>query len=175
MTTTAQKVLRFKVPAMDCPVEVGEIKEALKKYPSVTEAAFDVMNRTVELTTALTERSGAWLDFFKKMDMPAELEEETVKGRVRTLTLYVEAMDCPVEAGEIREALTEHPLVAALNFDLMKRHVAIALTEDTSAADEFLACFESSMWKRWTARWKRRKLRRRSKTMKRCSTLPAIR
>lgn len=30
MTTTAQKVLRFKVPAMDCPVEVGEIKEALK-------------------------------------------------------------------------------------------------------------------------------------------------
>ena len=56
MTTTAQKVLRFKVPAMDCPVEVGEIKEALKKYPSVTEAAFDVMNRTVELTTALTER-----------------------------------------------------------------------------------------------------------------------
>ena len=142
MTTTAQKVLRFKVPAMDCPVEVGEIKEALKKYPSVTEAAFDVMNRTVELTTALTERSGAWLDFFKKMDMPAELVEETVKGRVRTLTLYVEAMDCPVEAGEIREALTEHPLVAALNFDLMKRHVAIALTEDTSAADEFLACFE---------------------------------
>ena len=78
---------------MACPVDVVEIKEPLKKNPSVTEAAFDVMNRTVELTTALTVRSGAWLDFFKKMDMPAELVEEMVKGRVRTLTLYVEAME----------------------------------------------------------------------------------
>ncbi len=138
----AKKILRFKVPAMDCPVEVGEIEEALKSHPEVTDAQFDVMNRVATFTTTLGAKPSALLDFFKTLDMPAECLSEEVTGRVRTLVLHVEAMDCPVEAGEIEAALKDHPLVVALALDVMKREVTIKLADEKAPADELLAVFE---------------------------------
>ena len=143
MAAEVKKVLRFKVPAMDCPVEVGEIEAALKSRPEVTGAEFDVVNRVASLTTTLAAEKRSLLAFFKALQMPAECLSEDVLGRVRTLVLYVEAMDCPVEVREIEAALAGNAAVAATAFDVMKREVTLKLADEKAKADDLLTLFDA--------------------------------
>lgn len=93
------RTLTLKVPAMDCPVEVGEIETALKDNPLIADKHFDVVNRTVTLvlTDANADTAGIFA-VFKAIGMPA-VEVKTAGGASETV-LAVENMasDADVKA-----------------------------------------------------------------------------
>ena len=127
---------------MDCPVEEAEIRKALKSHAEVSEARFDPGRREVEVNSALTADAKDYLTLFERLNLPAQLMEERVTGPVRTLVLYVEAMDCPVEVREIEEALKEASLVAGAAFDVMQRRVTLRLGDEEAPVETVLALFD---------------------------------
>lgn len=136
------RTLTLKVPAMDCPVEVGEIEEAFKGNGDVVKLACDVMNRTVTMTATSALTTDAVLATFKKLNMPADVVNEVAAVAARrTVKLKVEAMDCPVEAGEIEEAFKGNTDVEKLTCDVMNRVVTMTVTEGLTTG-QILAAFE---------------------------------
>lgn len=136
------RTLTLKVPAMDCPVEVGEIEEAFKGNGDVVKLACDVMNRTVTMTATSALTTDAVLTTFKKLNMPADVVKEVAAATARhTVKLKVEAMDCPVEAGEIEEAFKGNTDVEKLTCDVMNRVVTMTVTEGLTTG-QILAAFE---------------------------------
>ncbi len=136
------RTLSIKVPAMDCPVEVGEIEEAFKGNGDVVKLACDVMNRTVTMTATSALTTDAVLATFKKLNMPADVVNEVAAAAARrTVKLKVEAMDCPVEAGEIEEAFKGNTDVEKLTCDVMNRVVTMTVTEGLTTG-QILAAFE---------------------------------
>lgn len=136
------RTLTLKVPAMDCPVEVGEIEEAFKGNGDVVKLACDVMNRTVTMTATSALTTDAVLATFKKLNMPADVVKEVAAAAARrTVKLKVEAMDCPVEAGEIEEAFKGNTDVEKLTCDVMNRVVTMTVTEGLTTG-QILADFE---------------------------------
>lgn len=136
------RTLTLKVPAMDCPVEVGEIEEAFKGNGDVVKLACDVMNRTVTMTATSALTTDAVLATFKKLNMPADVVKEVAAAAARrTVKLKVEAMDCPVEAGEIEEAFKGNTDVEKLTCDVMNRVVTMTVTEGLTTG-QILAAFE---------------------------------
>ena len=136
------RTLTLKVPAMDCPVEVGEIEEAFKGNSDVVKLACDVMNRTVTMTATSALTTDAVLATFKKLNMPADVVNEVAAAAARrTVKLKVEAMDCPVEAGEIEEAFKGNTDVEKLTCDVMNRVVTMTVTEGLTTG-QILAAFE---------------------------------
>ena len=136
------RTLTLKVPAMDCPVEVGEIEEAFKGNGDVVKLACDVMNRTVTMTATSALTTDAVLATFKKLNMPADVVNEVAAAAARrTVKLKVEAMDCPVEAGEIEEAFKGNTDVEKLTCDVMNRVVTMTVTEGLTTG-QILAAFE---------------------------------
>lgn len=136
------RTLSIKVPAMDCPVEVGEIEEAFKGNGDVVKLACDVMNRTVTMTATSALTTDAVLATFKKLNMPADVVNEVAAAAARrTVKLKVEAMDCPVEAGEIEEAFKGNTDVEKLTCDVMNRVVMMTVTEGLTTG-QILAAFE---------------------------------
>lgn len=136
------RTLTLKVPAMDCPVEVGEIEEAFKGNGDVVKLACDVMNRTVTMTATSALTTDAVLATFKKLNMPADVVNEVAAAAARrTVKLKVEAMDCPVEAGEIEEAFKGNTDVEKLTCDVMNRVVTMTVTEGLTTG-LILAAFE---------------------------------
>ena len=136
------RTLTLKVPAMDCPVEVGEIEEAFKGNGDVVKLACDVMNRTVTMTATSALTTDAVLATFKKLNMPADVVKEVAAATARhTVKLKVEAMDCPVEAGEIEEAFKGNTDVEKLTCDVMNRVVTMTVTEGLTTG-QILAAFE---------------------------------
>ena len=136
------RTLTLKVPAMDCPVEVGEIEEAFKGNGDVVKLACDVMNRTVTMTATSALTTDAVLATFKKLNMPADVVKEVAAATARrTVKLKVEAMDCPVEAGEIEEAFKGNTDVEKLTCDVMNRVVTMTVTEGLTTR-QILAAFE---------------------------------
>ena len=125
------RTLTLKVPAMDCPVEAGEIEEAFKGNTDVEKLTCDVMNRVVTMTVTEGLTTGQILAAFEKLGMPAEPLEDKPLAAVggKELKLYVEAMDCPVEVGEIETALKDNPLIADKHFDVVNRTVTLVLTD----------------------------------------------
>ena len=136
------RTLTLKVPAMDCPVEVGEIEEAFKGNGDVVKLACDVMNRTVTMTATSALTTDAVLATFKKLNMPADVVKEVAAATARrTVKLKVEAMDCPVEAGEIEEAFKGNTDVEKLTCDVMNCVVTMTVTEGLTTG-QILAAFE---------------------------------
>lgn len=136
------RTLTLKVPAMDCPVEVGEIEEAFKGNGDVVKLACDVMNRTVTMTATSALTTDAVLATFKKLNMPADVVNEVAAAAARRMVkLKVEAMDCPVEAGEIEEAFKGNTDVEKLTCDVMNRVVTMTVTEGLTTG-QILAAFE---------------------------------
>jgi cadmium-exporting ATPase len=138
------RTLSIKVPAMDCPVEVGEIEEAFKGNGDVVKLACDVMNRTVTMTATSALTTDAVLATFKKLNMPADVVNEVAAAAARrTVKLKVEAMDCPVEVGEIETALKDNPLIADKHFDVVNRTVTLVLTDANADAAGIFAVFKA--------------------------------
>lgn len=139
------RTLSIKVPAMDCPVEVGEIEEAFKGNGDVVKLACDVMNRVVTMTVTEGLTTGQILAAFEKLGMPAEPLEDKPLAAVggKELKLYVEAMDCPVEVGEIETALKDNPLIADKHFDVVNRTVTLVLTDANADAAGIFAVFKA--------------------------------
>lgn len=139
------RTLSLKVPAMDCPVEVGEIEEAFKGNGDVVKLACDVMNRVVTMTVTEGLTTGQILAAFEKLGMPAESLEDKPLAAVggKELKLYVEAMDCPVEVGEIETALKDNPLIADKHFDVVNRTVTLVLTDANADTAGIFAVFKA--------------------------------
>lgn len=139
------RTLTLKVPAMDCPVEVGEIEEAFKGNGDVVKLACDVMNRVVTMTVTEGLTTGQILAAFEKLGMPAEPLEDKPLAAVggKELKLYVEAMDCPVEVGEIETALKDNPLIADKHFDVVNRTVMLVLTDANADTAGIFAVFKA--------------------------------
>ena len=139
------RTLTLKVPAMDCPVEVGEIEEAFKGNGDVVKLACDVMNRVVTMTVTEGLTTGQILAAFEKLGMPAESLEDRPLAAVggKELKLYVEAMDCPVEVGEIETALKDNPLIADKHFDVVNRTVTLVLTDANADTAGIFAVFKA--------------------------------
>ena len=139
------RTLTLKVPAMDCPVEVGEIEEAFKGNGDVVKLACDVMNRVVTMTVTEGLTTGQILAAFEKLGMPAEPLEDKPLAAVggKELKLYVEAMDCPVEVGEIETALKDNPLIADKHFDVVNRTVTLVLTDANADTAGIFAVFKA--------------------------------
>ncbi len=139
------RTLTLKVPAMDCPVEVGEIEEAFKGNGDVVKLACDVMNRVVTMTVTEGLTTGQILAAFEKLGMPAEPLEDKPLAAVggKELKLYVEAMDCPVEVGEIETALKDNPLIADKHFDAVNRTVTLVLTDANADTAGIFAVFKA--------------------------------
>ena len=139
------RTLSLKVPAMDCPVEVGEIEEAFKGNGDVVKLACDVMNRVVTMTVTEGLTTGQILAAFEKLGMPAEPLEDKPLAAVggKELKLYVEAMDCPVEVGEIETALKDNQLIADKHFDVVNRTVTLVLTDANADTAGIFAVFKA--------------------------------
>lgn len=139
------RTLTLKVPAMDCPVEVGEIEEAFKGNGDVVKLTCDVMNRVVTMTVTEGLTTGQILAAFEKLGMPAEpLEDKPLAAMGgKELKLYVEAMDCPVEVGEIETALKDNPLIADKHFDVVNRTVMLVLTDANADTAGIFAVFKA--------------------------------
>ena len=139
------RTLTLKVPAMDCPVEVGEIEEAFKGNTDVEKLTCDVMNRVVTMTVTEGLTTGQILAAFEKLGMPAEPLEDKPLAAVggKELKLYVEAMDCPVEVGEIETALKDNPLIADKHFDVVNRTVTLVLTDANADTAGIFAVFKA--------------------------------
>ena len=139
------RTLTLKVPAMDCPVEAGEIEEAFKGNTDVEKLTCDVMNRVVTMTVTEGLTTGQILAAFEKLGMPAEPLEDKPLAAVggKELKLYVEAMDCPVEVGEIETALKDNPLIADKHFDVVNRTVTLVLTDANADTAGIFAVFKA--------------------------------
>ena len=139
------RTLSIKVPAMDCPVEAGEIEEAFKGNTDVEKLTCDVMNRVVTMTVTEGLTTGQILAAFEKLGMPAEPLEDKPLAAVggKELKLYVEAMDCPVEVGEIETALKDNPLIADKHFDVVNRTVTLVLTDANADTAGIFAVFKA--------------------------------
>lgn len=139
------RTLTLKVPAMDCPVEAGEIEEAFKGNTDVEKLTCDVMNRVVTMTVTEGLTTGQILAAFEKLGMPAESLEDRPLAAVggKELKLYVEAMDCPVEVGEIETALKDNPLIADKHFDVVNRTVTLVLTDANADTAGIFAVFKA--------------------------------
>ena len=139
------RTLTLKVPAMDCPVEAGEIEEAFKGNTDVEKLTCDVMNRVVTMTVTEGLTTGQILAAFEKLGMPAEPLEDKPLAAVggKELKLYVEAMDCPVEVGEIETALKDNPFIADKHFDVVNRTVTLVLTDANADTAGIFAVFKA--------------------------------
>ena len=137
------RTLTLKVPAMDCPVEAGEIEEAFKGNTDVEKLTCDVMNRVVTMTVTEGLTTGQILAAFEKLGMPAEPLEDKPLAAVggKELKLYVEAMDCPVEVGEIETALKDNPLIADKHFDVVNRTVRVVVPPEKADPAGFFGVF----------------------------------
>ena len=142
MTDSATKILRFKVPAMDCPVEAGEIEEAFEKDAAVVSVACNVMNREVTVSVADDATPAHFLEVFEKLGMPAQLLADAPVA-VRDVKLFVEAMDCPVEVAEIEKAFSGNAQVTRIACDTMNRIVTLTLVEGAEDFTGILATFKA--------------------------------
>lgn len=117
----------FKVPDMDCPVEVAEIQKALAKR-GIEGAECDTEKRTVTLSgdeeTAKT---------VKEAVESCGYEAERVRGILERIVFKVPEMDCPVEVAEIQKTLAKRGIEGA-ECDTEARTVTISGDEATAEA-----------------------------------------
>lgn len=123
----------FKVPEMDCPVEVAEIQKALAKR-GLEGAECDTESRT--LTISGDEATAkAVKEAIESCGYGAE--------RIRTserIVFKVPDMDCPVEVAEIQKALTKRGIEGA---ECNTESRTLTISGDEATAEAVKAAIES--------------------------------
>ena len=137
MTQTPKKLLRLRVPDMDCPVETGQIERALKDNPVVLEMRFDTASRTAEFVVT-AEASAADI---QKAVMQTGMESTVLSEEPlneapcgRRLRLLVPHTRCPAETGQIERALADNADIISMRFDTALRTASFVLTETADPA-----------------------------------------
>ena len=115
----------FKVPDMDCPVEVAEIQKALQKR-GIEGAECDTEARTVTLSG-----DEATAKTVKEAIESCGYEAERIRTSSGRIVFKVPDMDCPVEVAEIQKALAKRGIEGA-ECDTESRTVTIAGDEATA-------------------------------------------
>lgn len=112
--------LRLLVPDMDCPTEVGQIREALKSHPGITDMHFDTTARTVLFTLAdASVDARQILATLKAIGLPATVEK---KAAAQQSTIRIENM---VSESDAQAVLKIIGLDAAL--DKTRRTVTVTI------------------------------------------------
>lgn len=117
----------FKVPDMDCPVEVAEIQKALKKR-GIEGAECNTEARTVTISG-----DEATAKAVKEAVESCGYEAERVRGTSERIVFTVPDMDCPVEVAEIQKALKKRG-IEGVECDTQSRTVAFFGDEATAEA-----------------------------------------
>lgn len=117
----------FKVPDMDCPVEVAEIQKALKKR-GIEGAECNTEARTVTISG-----DEATAKAVKEAVESCGYEAERVRETAGRIVFKVPDMDCPVEVAEIQKALKKRG-IEGVECDTQSRTVAFFGDEATAEA-----------------------------------------
>lgn len=123
----------FKVPEMDCPVEVAEIQKALKKR-GIEGAECDTEARTLTISgdeaTAKTVQEA-----IESCGYGAERVRKSER-----IVFKVPDMDCPVEVAEIQKALAKRGIVGA---ECNTETRTLTISGDEATAEAVKAAIES--------------------------------
>ncbi len=133
MTEKTQKLLRLRIPDMDCPVETAQIENSLKSNADVVGMKFDTASRTAEFVlSSMAVESQAVCAAINQIGMQTEvLSEEPVEAPERpVLRLHVPDMCCPAETSQIEKALKDDPDIVSMRFDTAARTVVFELAHD---------------------------------------------
>ena len=129
---SAAKIV-FKVPEMDCPVEVAEIQKALKKR-GIEGAECDTEARTLTISgdeaTAKTVQEA-----IESCGYGAERVRKSER-----IVFKVPDMDCPVEVAEIQKALAKRGIVGA---ECNTESRTLTISGDEATAEAVKAAIES--------------------------------
>ena len=125
---SAQKQLVLYIAEMCCAVEGDQAVRALKALPEVTAVSYNTLNRTVTVGHGYADES-ILFETLSKAGLAATVKNEDAGPR-RVRWRVVE-LDCDVEAGEIRRALTEMDL-KDLTID-PRLHVVSAVVDGQTA------------------------------------------
>ena len=123
----------FKVPEMDCPVEVAEIQKALKKR-GIEGAECDTEART--LTISGDEETAKTV---QEAIESCGYGTERVRKSER-IVFKVPDMDCPVEVAEIQKALAKRGIVGA---ECNTETRTLTISGDEATAEAVKAAIES--------------------------------
>ena len=123
----------FKVPEMDCPVEVAEIQKALAKR-GLEGAECDTESRT--LTISGDEATAKTV---KEAIESCGYRAERVRATER-IVFKVPDMDCPVEVAEIQKALAKRGIEGA---DCYTESRTLTISGDEATAEAVKAAIES--------------------------------
>ena len=123
----------FKVPEMDCPVEVAEIQKALAKR-GLEGAECDTESRT--LTISGDEATAKTV---KEAIESCGYQAERVRATER-IVFKVPDMDCPVEVAEIQKALAKRGIEGA---ECNTESRTLTISGDEATAEAVKAAIES--------------------------------
>ena len=137
-SSTSQIQVKLHVPAMCCSAEVSELEKAFRLDARVAGFSSNTINRTItlRLNQSITEDTGWILSRIADCGMTSELLDcAPMHSRTSgSVTIRIPAMDCPVEQGQIQNALTGHPSVRSMKFNLSERTLSVELTDHADTA-----------------------------------------
>lgn len=128
------KRIVFKVPDMDCPVEVAEIQKALKKR-GIEGAECNTEARTVTISG-----DEATAKAVKEAVESCGYEAERVRETAGRIVFKVPDMDCPVEVAEIQKALKKRGIEEA---ECNTEARTVTISGDEATAEAVKAAIES--------------------------------
>lgn len=128
------KRIVFKVPDMDCPVEVAEIQKALKKR-GIEGAECNTEARTVTISGDEATAKGV-----KEAVESCGYEAERVRETAGRIVFKVPDMDCPVEVAEIQKALKKRGIEEA---ECNTEARTVTISGDEATAEAVKAAIES--------------------------------
>ena len=123
----------FKVPEMDCPVEVAEIQKALKKR-GIEGAECDTEARTLTISGD-EETAKTVQEAIESCGYGAERVRKSER-----IVFKVPDMDCPVEVAEIQKALAKRGIVGA---ECNTETRTLTISGDEATAEAVKAAIES--------------------------------
>ena len=119
----------YRVENMDCPTEEGLIRDKLSKIDGVQSLEFNLMQRTLAVLHTLPS-----LQPIEKalvaIGMKAQLmiANGNAEAASQSLRYRIDNMDCPTEESLIRDKLSRIEGIAALEFNLLQRTLALSHT-----------------------------------------------
>ncbi len=123
------ELLRLKIDAMDCAVEVSEIEALFKDDKDFRIHSSNCMNREMMfevLTDTANEKE--LFQTLEKAGFPAKRLDENAKI-AKEFLIYIEEMDCPVERAQIEAAFEKDTSFAIMSFDMTHRTVRFIAKE----------------------------------------------
>ena len=122
VTTTVERVVRYRIDNMDCPTEERLIRAQLEPLAGVSALEFDLLGRILTVRHRLD--SPAPLEArLRAIDMHAQ--RLPAADDLQRSVLRIEEMDCPTEERLIRDKLAGLAGVEELEFDLLQRRLTV--------------------------------------------------